>query len=843
MSLPLKLYKTGGVPVTAAVHKRLRAANQARDAGDWARAAAGYADALDRDPALVHIWIQYGHALKESGELQRAHDAYCEAIRLAPEKAEAHLQLGHLLKRMNEPAAATRSYLAAARLDPNNTHALGELQTVAGRDVELSRQTLLDILQPPGREVQGGGAMIGGVAGALAAAKASLDDLQWFLERENQSGRPELADSSSRLSAAKEMLEALLRSEGEAEEKDADAGPAIVFDASDLISYFKNARLPTGIQRVQIEVISNALRQRGEASVRICCFIERRDDWLEIPAAMFLTLCRLSLTSGDRNAEDWAAALSRLYLTLNAAEPIAFAPGAFLINLGTSWWLQNYFLYVREAKRTHQIRYVPFVHDLIPVMAPEHCTKELTRDFISWALGAFDHADFFFVNSESTRGDLIKVAEMLGRTIDPERIEVVRLDADFRKPLQGVAPRSALETWGLARSPFVLFVSTIESRKNHVGVFDAWLQLMRVHGAKRTPKLVCVGNRGWLNDAVYARLESSDELRDKVVMLSGLSDQELALLYTECLFTLYPSHYEGWGLPVTESLCHGKAPLVSDSSSLPEAGGRFAAYFEAGSSKQLVATLDRLIFKPAEREMLERVIRQDFQPRSWRDVALQIDEAVNRWRGDGQADQLGIPIVNLGAYYPITRNFETRIWPGMGSAEVFRVGSGWWWPDDWGCWTKPQGGTLLIGLPAHHQDLRIYFRLHGLPHLDSAVTVKAADPDFEIEERLRPGEFKWVTLEVPAAHDARPTLHVTLRGSAFEALGEHTGGLDTRVVASGLAGFFICEIADTATRFNFLEAAALGNVNDLSAYRERSTQSSLSAPIVAAMERQLLAAP
>ena len=87
-------------------------------------------------------------------------------------------------------------------------------------------------------------------------------------------------------------------------------------------------------------------------------------------------------------------------------------------------------------------------------------------------------------------------------------------------------------------------VSTVEPRKQHLTAFGAWSQLIRDHGA-RTPKLVCVGRRGWLAEPVFARLEGAAALRDRTAMLSGVPDHELATLYKACLFTLYPSAYEG----------------------------------------------------------------------------------------------------------------------------------------------------------------------------------------------------------------------------------------------------------------------------------------------------------
>src|SRR5690606_21078205 len=210
---------------------------------------------------------------------------------------------------------------------------------------------------------------------------------------------------------------------------------------------------------------------------------------------------------------------------------------------------------------------IPFVHDMIPVMTPEHCVERLTQDFISWALGVYSHADHFLTNSEASRRDLIKVGATLGYEVKEENVKVIQLNADFRKPITEIPVAETMQRYGLKPSDYVLFVSTVESRKNHLSAFKAWLDLIRRHGAGKVPKLVCVGNRGWLNDQVFAMLESNPELRQSIMMVSGVSDPDLANLYKACAFTLYPSSYEGWGLPVTESLCYGKVPLLSDSSS------------------------------------------------------------------------------------------------------------------------------------------------------------------------------------------------------------------------------------------------------------------------------------
>jgi glycosyltransferase involved in cell wall biosynthesis len=783
----LKLKKSAGVPVSLSVHRLLTEGNQARDARDWTRAAARYGAALDADPALAHIWIQYGHALREGGDGAAAAQAYARAADLTPDASDALLHLGHAHKDAGDRAAATRAYLAAARVD-RNPDAVTELHRLLAMGDAVTRDGLLALLGDAPAPVPD--------EDPVAQARGALAALEEALRRQGGGDAAALAT----LARTRDLLGTLGLGDGAAE-ADVDA-PVIVFDVSDLVAYFRNARLPTGIQRVQIEVIRSAL-DAAAARTRVCAFQEGRDAWVEIPAAAFRQLAQLSLADGDRAGTDWLGALTRLQLHLATQEAIRFPDGAWLVNLGTSWWLQNYFLFVRQAKAEHDVRYVPFVHDMIPVMAGEHCTRELTQDFITWVMGAFEHADFFLANSQSTKRDLLEVARRLGHQVDAAQVAVIPLDAAFRLPDRAAAPAATLARWGLRAGGFVLFVSTVESRKNHLGAFEAWIELLRRHGGAKVPRLVCVGNRGWLNDAVYARLESHAELRARVTMLSGLSDAQLALLYDSCLFTLYPSNYEGWGLPVTEALCHGKVPVVADASSLPEAGGDFAVYFEAGSVRRMTEAVEPLILDAGRREALEARIREDFRPRAWSDVSAQITGAVAGWARQAAPAGHRAASATLGAHHPIVRNFETRIWRGMRSAEVFRVGAGWWGPDDWGCWTRPGGAQLAIGLPAGAPDaLRLYVCLHGFPRGECAFQLRVEGGPARCGV-LREQAFRWIALDVAGHEDV---LRVRVESPAHFDLGTTTGGLDPRLVSVGVAGFFVCARDDTAARQAFVEA-------------------------------------
>ncbi|MBU3076981.1 glycosyltransferase [Sphingomonas quercus] len=802
--------------MTAATHRRIALGNAARARREHAEAAEHYRQALALDPNLGHIWIQLGHMLKDAGDRHGAEVAYRRAVEIGSGSGEGWLHLGHLAKRSGSMHLAIRNYYQALQVEPTNADAMTELHRALGRAAGHERHMITEFLSNA----------LQAPRPAPIAANDSTPSTQVLASKARRALETLAADLGSGEGAAiRDAVSVVATLEERIATRDkgpAEGKAALVFDASDLIGYYGHARLPTGIQRVQIEAITSAIREEARA-VHICCFIDGRDDWLEWPIDQFLSITELAVKSGERNDREWIAALNNLQLTLALAEPFEFPDGAYLINLGTSWWLHNYFLFVRQAKARHGIRYIPFVHDFIPIITPEHCVRGLTQDFITWALGVFEHADCFLVNSEATKRDLLSVARTLEKNVDPDDVAVIRLDADFRKPGVATLDRSSLARWGLGDEPFVLFVSTIESRKGHVVALDAWLELIRRHGRK-APKLVCVGKNGWLNDAVFQRLESSDELKRRVTILSYLSDEELSLLYRTCQFTIYPSLYEGWGLPVTEALCYGKAVVAADSSSLPEAGGEFAVYVEAGAVRQLADAAERMAFDAEWRHGWEAKIAAGFAPRNWRDIAAQIDhEAIRLAERKAAADgNRGFrpPEAVLGRWHPISTNLETRIWTGAGTGEIFRAGLGWLWPTGDGCWTRPQGAELAIGLPRGHGPLRVYMLLWGLPEQECPwkLRIKGRPP---LSGTLAPEEKKWISFDYPAADDDG-VLRMRLNGQTAEAITMNTSGSEKEYFASlGVAGFFICDADDGAARAALLEAAALGNLADISAYAER----------------------
>lgn len=785
-----------------------------RDVQDWENAELQYKQALDLNPSLDGIWVQYGHALKEQGKRKEAGVAYAKALELAPEVADTHLQIGHLLKLEGDLDGAAAAYLQAVEFDPALQPAVEEVINLAKRGISVDNDRLMDALDTK-------------TLAPSSAQNLSLTDLASQLEKRLQRLKSDdslISDDTQvlldTLSAGLEAARKLSEDEARIAKLKHEANAQVVFDVSDLMGYFENARLPTGIQRVQIEVITALLNDPVDGlSVEVCSFSRHRDAWISAPLPLFLALCQQALVSGDRTEASWKASVKQMKDALDIGRVVKFQRGAYLINLGTSWWLQNYFLQVRAAKETSGIHYIPFVHDMIPIMTPEHCVEKLTQDFISWALGVYAHADHFLTNSEASKKDLIAVGKTLGYEVDADKVQVIRLNADFRKPLTEVPMVETMKRYGLSEGSYVLFVSTIESRKNHLAAFKAWKELIRKHGANKTLKLICVGNRGWLNDQVFSMLEGSAELRSRIMMVSGVSDPDLANLYKASAFTLYPSSYEGWGLPVTESLCYGKPALLSDSSSLPEAGGEFADYYKLGDQAGLTAKLEQLMFDLPYRQDRQHKIRSEFAPRPWHDLGLEIAHTLKRWFPEGQDHQaLQVKATpDLGRYYWLRDVADTSIYPNMRTAEIFRTGDGWWFADDWGSWTKPKGGALQFDMSGHQGKMRIFIGIHGLQRQESKVEVRVGAM-VSRSLKLNPSETRWIALDIEEAEYAAGSLQISVHSDKSQNFAEYTNNVDTRITGAGVVGFMICAADDFVARANFTEALAM---RDLPALAKR----------------------
>jgi glycosyltransferase involved in cell wall biosynthesis len=254
---------------------------------------------------------------------------------------------------------------------------------------------------------------------------------------------------------------------------------------------------------------------------------------------------------------------------------------------------------------------------------PQLCEDGATAAFEAKLRAGLGSWDFIVANSAFTASDMRRYMAENGFK-DAIPVIPAPLAHSHAPPFLGQpAPRAALPK-ALRGRRFVLCVGTIEPRKNHDSLIQAWMRLNQAH--PDLPWLILVGRRGWRMEKMVKQLKSGARGPAKIRWLETISDAQLEALYRACLFTVFPSFAEGWGLPIGESLVHGKVCVTSNTSAMPEVGGEFALYADPHDRKALEAALEALIYDRVTLARQEARIAQGFHPRTWSDVA---DDLVN----------------------------------------------------------------------------------------------------------------------------------------------------------------------------------------------------------------------
>ena len=214
------------------------------------------------------------------------------------------------------------------------------------------------------------------------------------------------------------------------------------------------------------------------------------------------------------------------------------------------------------------------VYDLVPILwghVAEPTTRETFPVAMHWMLWGVDQV---WTISETTKRDLVSHVAANGYPeLPPNWVKPVRLGSDIsHSELSSEEERAVFDKYDLTSGHFVLMVGTLEPRKNHDFAYRLWRE-MHNRSEKEVMPLVWVGQPGWAIQPLLDMIKQDHGLPHNAIrILSSVSDSELVALYEACRFTIYPSHYEGWGLPVVESLTHKKPCIVSAAPSLAEAG-------------------------------------------------------------------------------------------------------------------------------------------------------------------------------------------------------------------------------------------------------------------------------
>jgi glycosyltransferase involved in cell wall biosynthesis len=397
--------------------------------------------------------------------------------------------------------------------------------------------------------------------------------------------------------------------------------PEYVFDLSDLFFFLVHHDNPSGIQRVQISVVSHLLTEPSEHVSLKFVYYESETNQFRILDARRVgeLLGDLKRPKSKRTFPTGGGQVDLLASALGAHGPLQANKGTILILLGAAWVFPEYFMALRGIQSAGG-RFCCLLHDLIPIEMPSLCDKGTAEVFKFFIRRVVHYADGIMCVSEWTKKDLTEYAARLNKELPP--IVVVNNGSDIS---QYVPEPSAVEATRYDEKEFVLYVSTIEGRKNHDLLLATW-QRLRGELGDRTPQLRLVGRLGWRVESFIEALYATNFLDGLVRIESEVSDEQLAYLYGKCLFTVYPSKYEGWGLPVGESLGFGKVCVASSATAIPEAARGCAILVNPDDVEGFYAEVRRLIEDRAYLQKTEKKLREAYTPYTWREITERVLE-------------------------------------------------------------------------------------------------------------------------------------------------------------------------------------------------------------------------
>lgn len=304
-----------------------------------------------------------------------------------------------------------------------------------------------------------------------------------------------------------------------------------------------------------------------------------------------------------------------------APPAITLSPNDTVLIMGKSWDLPELIPTLGRLKQEQGFRLVHLIHDMIPILEPHLFGHGLFEPYTKCMFDVCSLSDGILTVSESTKRDVARFCEMLAIPTPP--LKAVHLGddlLDMELPEDMPAPDPRIK-----KGEFILHVGTIELRKNHLLVYLAYREAA-LRGIKM-PMYVIMGSQGWMVGDLLHQIEHDPLVKDNIIILRGRPDIERLWVYKHCRFTVFPSTYEGWGMPVGESLAYGKVCITSTTASLPEVGGKYADTVSPYNSQEMLESIVKYLDDKTLRAR-EQEIAKGYKPATWDGTFADVESMV-----------------------------------------------------------------------------------------------------------------------------------------------------------------------------------------------------------------------
>ncbi|MFH7027162.1 MAG: glycosyltransferase family 4 protein [Heteroscytonema crispum UTEX LB 1556] len=228
------------------------------------------------------------------------------------------------------------------------------------------------------------------------------------------------------------------------------------------------------------------------------------------------------------------------------------------------------------------------IYDLTFIKYPDYIDS-VVKTYTERVQRCLQWTDLVLTISESSKKDIIEYLN-----VDPDKIYVTPLASRYHSDYLSASMMHKLEqevNYDFSK-PYLLFVSTIEPRKNINAIISAFNYLKKQH--KIEHQLILIGKKGWNYEPIFTAIESSP-WKNEIHHLDYLSNELVALFYSRADVFVYPSHYEGFGLPVLEAMTLGAPVVTANTSSIPEVTGNAAILIDPNDFMQLAEGILKVI--------------------------------------------------------------------------------------------------------------------------------------------------------------------------------------------------------------------------------------------------------
>ena len=338
----------------------------------------------------------------------------------------------------------------------------------------------------------------------------------------------------------------------------------------ELFDYLISQTHVSGIQRYVLDVLEELYISSQDSNIKIVSFDLHSQEFYEI------TKPHLEQLHVEYSSARSLAQIAQRIIDHARFGVVRFREGDSLISLGALWGVPSAYAAIQKLLE-RDVRFIPFVYDLIPVLPNQMHTSDtgVIRGFSQYLDFCCRFASSIGFLSMQTKADFENWSDKYYAVKIPGAIigAIPRDLPSHRLP--------SVLSHDLLPKKYVLQVGTLEPRKRHLLSIQTFLSMIDSN-QECDLKLVLVGRKGWRMDSEWGFIEDALQT-GRVVLSEDIHDQQLNELYLNARFTVFPSTYEGWGLPISESLMAGVPCLTTGRGAMQEAGGEFATYFRDDS--------------------------------------------------------------------------------------------------------------------------------------------------------------------------------------------------------------------------------------------------------------------